>query len=290
MKQFDVADLAAGACGFAIASSKSELPRFGQRGIDVIVGRIGDALKEMKIGLNVVELFGNDWFAEQLANHLRPKVLTSVVAAEDGITSAGLSRQFNQKIARVKGILDRKDCDMTVVSALLMEVVHGLLDELSEPMFLCIEADRRDLYIQSVPPFGVVVADKFPDASKDIGAATRCLALDEWTASVFHSMRVLEHGLAPLAMRFNVPFAKDSWHTVIRGIEDGIKELRNQGNLTEKDRQQISDYSESASQFRYFKDAWRNHVTHRSIHYDSNGAELVWRHVRDFMQKMAEIV
>jgi hypothetical protein len=143
------------------------------------------------------------------------------------------------------------------------------------------------MYQQTTPAFGVEVEAAFPDATGEIAAASRCYAVDEWTACVFHAMRVLEHGLRPIAQRFNVDFAVDSWHKVIKGIEDGLNALRNKQGLTERDRQEITYYSDAASQFRHFKDAWRNHVSHAREHYDEREAEKVLTHVREFMQHLA---
>jgi hypothetical protein len=103
-------------------------------------------------------------------------------------------------------------------------------------------------------------------------------------------MRVLEHGLRALAQRFGVPFANDSWHKVIEGVEKGIESLRNKPSLTERDRVAITVYSETATQFRYFKDAWRNHVAHAREHYDERDAERVFDHVRDFMRQMVKVM
>jgi hypothetical protein len=46
--------------------------------------------------------------------------------------------------------------------------------------------------------------------------------------------------------------------------------------------------SEAASQFRYFKDAWRNHVAHSRASYDSREAFAIWEHTRDFMCSIAK--
>lgn len=165
-----------------------------------------------------------------------------------------------------------------------------LVDDLAQHVFVTVSAEYREFFEQKEPPFGVDVANEFGDARRDIEAACRCMALNEWTASVFHSMRVLEHGLRPVAVRFNVPFEVDSWHTVLRGIEDGIATLRNRSQraLTEADRREITYYSELANEFRYFKDAWRNHVSHAREHYDERDAAAVLAHVRHFMQQLAK--
>lgn len=170
---------------------------------------------------------------------------------------------------------------------LLREFHNNVMVDLASAWFLMIPSTLREHYEQREPPLGEAVAARFPDAGKDIAAASRCLALDEGTACVFHLMRVLEHGLRLIAARFGVSFAVDSWHKVIKGIEDGIADLRNKQGLTEQDRKDITYYSEAASQFRYFKDAWRNHVTHAREHYDPREAEVVWAHVRELMRHLA---
>jgi hypothetical protein len=77
---------------------------------------------------------------------------------------------------------------------------------------------------------------------------------------------------------------------VIKGIEDGITDLRNKRGLTDQDRKEITYYSDAASQFRHFKDAWRNHVSHGREHYDQRDAEKVLTNVREFMQHLAKPV
>jgi hypothetical protein len=49
-----------------------------------------------------------------------------------------------------------------------------------------IPAERRHLHEQRRPAFGDAVASVFPGATDDIADAARCIALDEWTAAVFH--------------------------------------------------------------------------------------------------------
>ena len=46
-------------------------------------------------------------------------------------------------------------------------------------------------------------------------------------------------------------------------------------------------YSSAAIQFRYFKDAWRNHVSHGRDTYDEREAYSIWNHVKEFMQTLA---
>lgn len=171
-----------------------------------------------------------------------------------------------------------------------IDTIERLADkELKGKLFFYVPTEQAKFWPTTKEPnmFGDDVAQIFPDAVADIGAANRCLALNEWNASVFHAMRVLEHGLQPIAVRFNVPFAVDSWHKVIKGIEDGLTDLRNKKGLSDQDRKEITYYSDAASQFRHFKDAWRNHVSHGRKFYDGRDAEKVLTSVRELMQHLA---
>jgi len=178
--------------------------------------------------------------------------------------------------------------DVLVMQARGAELSLNIQTELAAQLFLLVRSERREFYEQ-VPEglFGSLVASVFGDANKDISAAGRCYAVEEWTACVFHCMRVLEYGLRMMAVRFNVPFHTDSWHTVLQGIEKEITSLRNKTGLTDRDRLEITYYSEAATQFRHFKDAWRNHVSHARVSYDENEARTVLVHVREFMQHLA---
>jgi hypothetical protein len=163
---------------------------------------------------------------------------------------------------------------------------QAILNDLSQHLFFCVDKQSGASFDEP-DPWGQAIAAAFADAKRDIEAATRCLALREWTATVFHSMRVLEHGLRPMATRFNVRFETDSWHKVIKGIEDGVTALRNKQGLSDFERSEITYYSDAATQFRHFKDAWRNHVSHAREHYDDREAPKVYGHVRDFMEHLA---
>jgi hypothetical protein len=45
-------------------------------------------------------------------------------------------------------------------------------------------------------------------------------------------------------------------------------------------------YAEAAKEFFYFKDGWRNYVSHRGQPYDEHQALIVLDHVRAFMNHL----
>jgi len=76
-------------------------------------------------------------------------------------------------------------------------------------------------------------------------------------------------------------------HNIIDQIEKEIRTLQQAPKTSSRDAE-LKFCSEAALQFRYFKDAWRNHVSHAKETYESFEAESILTHVREFMQRMAE--
>jgi HEPN domain-containing protein len=158
---------------------------------------------------------------------------------------------------------------------------------LYEHIYFKIEVKDKELFSEQNKPFGDQVTSAFPECNDDIKAAARCLALGESNASVFHSMRILELGLRALARE--VELSDDSasnWQNIIDQIESKIRILGKSKRFEGKD-EKLRHLSAAAVQFRYFKDAWRNHVTHARSSYDENTAQSIFDHVRDFMQELS---
>lgn len=132
-----------------------------------------------------------------------------------------------------------------------------------------------------------LVLNKFPSAEKDILASVDCWALGHGTASVFHSMRVLEYGIAALARDIGREVGTHNWQNIIDQIE---AEIRNLGRtlpsgLGKSERLQF--LSEAAKEIVYFKDGWRNYVSHNRASYDVHQARSVLEHIRSFMTTLS---
>jgi hypothetical protein len=145
----------------------------------------------------------------------------------------------------------------------LKDLEAAIRDEADDHLVIAIPPDRGKLLQQDNPDFWNGVADKFPSASHDFAAALASYACDFGTASVFHSMRILECGLKDLSEALNLPFGTDVWHVAIDQIESEIRELERRWPKGPSKSEFLKFYSEAAKEFRYFKDGWRNYVTHR---------------------------
>jgi hypothetical protein len=80
-------------------------------------------------------------------------------------------------------------------------------DELRDITFLFIREREVEFYENDLL-FGSDVQSNFPSATSDIKEAGNCFATGRATACVFHSMRVVEHGLRSLAKDLRVRLPK----------------------------------------------------------------------------------
>jgi hypothetical protein len=127
----------------------------------------------------------------------------------------------------------------------------------------------------------------FPLAKEEAKAAVDCYALGHNTAAVFHSMRVVEHGLRAFATAVNVTFDVQQWHTVIEEIEAAVRDIGKTWSASPTKSSWLSFYSAAAKEFFYFKDGWRNYVSHGGAPYDEHQALSVLEHVKAFMGHLA---
>jgi hypothetical protein len=186
---------------------------------------------------------------------------------------------------KIKKTLLQNKVSYDYFNSMIDEFIGRVTDEMASRLFFSIESDKQKLFIGD-NLFGDDVAKKFPSVHNDITNAGKCIALDQWTSSVFHSMRILEKGLDSLAKELDVPFDNANWGWVINNIEAKIENVRKnkiESNWKEKEK----FYSETALQFRYFKDAWRNYVMHAKDNYDEQQAESIFLHVKEFMIHLA---
>jgi hypothetical protein len=107
-------------------------------------------------------------------------------------------------------------------------------------------------------------------------------------------MNALEHGLRSLARTpevntvFKAEIEVENWKNIIDLIEANLRketkriEEHDPKNLDKLARLKL--HADSAMQFRYFKDAWRNHVAHGRESYGEHDAETILIHVTDFIR------
>jgi hypothetical protein len=177
------------------------------------------------------------------------------------------------------------------ISDQLQEIRRALKLDLDEDKFISISPLELQKYQQS-QLFGPEVFANFPSTRMDVAEAGNCYALGRYTACVFHCMRVVEKGLHAFVPDLNARCNTNmdcsmvsyvQWGTIIERIEDELKKLLKPGKKPPLDPNLRRFYSETAQQFIYIKDAWRNDVTHSRSSYDEPMAYSIMDHVKAFM-------
>jgi hypothetical protein len=156
-------------------------------------------------------------------------------------------------------------------------------EDLAWVKFFYVERAKTDEYEKMVPGQTGAVAELFGDpwpvAAAQLDHARRCYIADEFTASVFHSMRAAEKVLSTVAQSLGVESRRANWQNVIEGIESAAKDLDRLPKGDDKEQKQAF-YGEIAMQLRCIKNAWRNHVMHARRDYTEEQAREIWWHVK----------
>lgn len=166
----------------------------------------------------------------------------------------------------------------------LNDIDARLRDELSLTTVLVIEPERRKYFDTSSAMFGQEVADKLPSAISDIEDAGKCLACGHGTATVFHSMRVMEAALKSVAMLLGIPYAP-SWESYIKQIETKINE--NHKSKSAKWKRDEAFFREILGNLQTIKISWRNPTMHIVRRYSEDEAEEIFIAVRSFVKRLA---
>lgn len=172
-----------------------------------------------------------------------------------------------------------------------------------------IEDDLGDIVFMFMPPtaakyydkrklFGHKVFMNFKSTRDDVIEAGNCFAVGRYTACVFHCMRVLEKGLHALVhdlnnrynagITFRRTIEETNWGNIIDEIQNTLTQSRRRHTLNPTPTQRdLSFYATAAREFEFFKNAWRDDVSHSRASYGEDTAKDVLEHVRAFMQHLS---
>lgn len=181
----------------------------------------------------------------------------------------------------------RAGSDLPQTEREFSQVQRVFEDELSSIVFLALSGSRARFYMKESFLSDPTKA-AFPTVYEELLNARKAYGLGLDTACVFHCMRALEPVLRVLAAEVGESVGVDNWHNVIDRIE---AKIRAEGKALPKGspkNERLQFLSESATQFVYFKDGWRNHVSHGRDTYDQERARRVMEHVQAFVEQLAK--
>jgi hypothetical protein len=166
------------------------------------------------------------------------------------------------------------------------ELAERITDEFRTKLIYMVPYSKADYFSDSTKPFPQGVRNNFPSAVYDMDEASKCFALDRHTACVFHLMRILEIGLNILGKDLGVTVA-ESWGAALRDIRAEILSRNKGTHGPEWKTDHEPFYSDAASSFHLFKNAWRNHIMHGKENYNEEQARRIFDNVGAFMSHLA---
>jgi len=199
-----------------------------------------------------------------------------------------LSRSLWEQFERLEKQVLLRDPALWQVTGIMVREFHlNVVTDLKANCYLLIPSGLYSLYVQQEPPFGRDVDGAYPHTRYDIAAAARCLALDEWTACVFHLMRAAELALRHLARQLHIKYVDiRDWAEILRDVDGVLKVMENKPKTTQRNRR-LKYYGIARTELSGFRVAWRNHVMHSRDTYNEKEAAAIYGHVERLMQHLA---
>jgi len=168
--------------------------------------------------------------------------------------------------------------------------------DLEKRLFVFVEPKNVDLFT-AIDDTWKQVLEVIPDAKTDIEDAHIARMVELHTATIFHLMRVAEHGLRILAKKMRVsldlkdkkgivPVEYADWQKVITALKNKLTKIAVL-KTGPKRQAQLEKYSDAADHCVFMKDIWRNTVSHARKPYKAADALGALERVRDFMRLVA---
>ncbi|MGC2123306.1 MAG: hypothetical protein WA652_10675 [Xanthobacteraceae bacterium] len=181
-------------------------------------------------------------------------------------------------------MLESKKCTQGYLIQHTNDIDLRLRDELTLVNLYVLDENRIKYFAPAQVLYDQGIVDKFPLAVTDIEDAGKCLSFGQGTASVFHSMRVMEAGLKFLANLLDIPYAP-SWESYLKQINDKIGQKHKEKSHEWKANEPL--FRDLAGDLQTIKIAWRNPTMHIVRQYNPDEAEEIFRAVRGFMTRLS---
>jgi hypothetical protein len=163
----------------------------------VIFYRISSALARLhavaKFAFENLEMNTNGIISQKNAAELLPSL--NPLSGELDVMGA---RMTAASVRRLEHALKNKKCTYATLIQYTADIDTRLGDELNLVYLYALEEHKIKYFAPAQVLYDQDVIDKFPLAITEIEDAGKCLSFLQGTASVFHSMRIMESGLKVL--------------------------------------------------------------------------------------------
>ena len=198
-----------------------------------------------------------------------------------------LNAKFTKmEVARVKDGMS-EGTTYEYMTARYNDICSRLSDELSTFNVVFIDGKMAGYYKPTEPLFGKTFGKQFQTASSELDEAAKCLALGRSTASVFHLMRLVEHGLRATAYCLGASAIQGgdrSWGKILGDLNAKCADKTTVGTWSGSDKAFFAEVMASLDAVRV---AWRNATMHVENTYNDDQAEHIFVTVKGFMTKLA---
>jgi hypothetical protein len=232
-----------------------------------------------KLGSEKMNLNRGGLVSEQNITEVLPSL--QMLADELDILGARLTAA---SVRRFEHELKSKKCTHGKLLELTSDIDRRLRDELQLVHLYALDEDKIKYFAPVQVLYDQDVVDKFPLAVTDIENAGKCLSFLQGTASVFHSMRVMETGLKSLAKLLDIPYAP-SWESYLKQINNKISEKHK--DKTPQWKADEALFRDLSGDLQTIKIAWRNPTMLIVRQYTPDEAEEIFRAVRGFMKRLS---
>ncbi|MCA1560350.1 MAG: hypothetical protein LC804_08820 [Acidobacteria bacterium] len=215
-----------------------------------------------------------------------------------------LSKQFDLPtcLATTVKLIGRWDESRTgaskFIAPLTVREAIGRISEFDENFRYDTQARRmflmgRDKSALFNTGFGPLVDSLFSADSVELSEANNCCAVERYTASVFHCMRGVEHGLRSLAVAVGapaqkLPFEYEEWNKLIDMVDCYWKSPVAQWGKSKEQVNARQFFKRIVADLHAFKDDVRNLVMHTRGDYDELSARSVLNRTREWFLLLAE--
>ncbi|NUQ17090.1 MAG: hypothetical protein HOP95_01345 [Sphingomonas sp.] len=193
-------------------------------------------------------------------------------------------------IDRLEPLLKATPCTLTVGQAhtAVTEIEMRFSDYLADVKMFALAPGEAGLMGNADEGFAL----RFPQASFELEESSKCLALGRHTASVFHSMRMLEYGIRALAKRLDIPdptrAAEKNWAIILGAIQAKLDETWPKSKRLPKS--EGAALETAYSHLETVRNPWRNATMHVETIYAPHEALHILRCSAFFMVTLSNLI
>lgn len=153
--------------------------------------------------------------------------------------------------------------------------------------------EANEAHLASMKEAWAPAFERFPSIRPEVERGLKCFSFEQWTATVFHLMRVAEVGLRAVAKERRIrlkndrPIDEADWGTLATRLRTQVDAVQNWAAKKPARKAALDYYSGVLADVVYFKNGYRNIVSHSLTPFERPEAHKAITRVCDFMKTVA---